>query len=821
MKSGRVIAALALFWLAVLAGSGQAQPVRVFSGEHPGFSRLVIGFRQNVGWSFGKVEGGFEFRSDAGAARFQLDKVFDLIPRDRIRSLRDLGDGRLFLEVSCPCHAEVFELPRGQVVLDIKDGPPPAQARDFNKPLAPPGIVAVSPGIGSDSVPVLARAGVGMDERPGYDRTEIARDTPSATISPQESRRGLPLLPGLVRPLADLPDPAHDVAEALPAPVGAPPAMPSGASSATPVSESEVVQTRGDERVAEVERELLAQISRGAAQGLLEADVTIPKLPESEEQPEIRPESDGTPSPEEQETEKSIPTEAQRHVIIQTAIDEQFSEKAAPARLTEQGFRCPDDEDFAVASWGEDIGDGVDLGPYRSGLFGEFDTPQQDAILRLAKFYIFLTFGAEATNLLEKNETALGDVSRLKILADIMDRQFSSQAAEIAPFAECDGDVALWAVLSQRQLDPAYPVNDAAIVSAYSRLPIHLRRYLGENLIGRLIDAGRIDLAHSLRNALNRGEMGTSPELAHVEARFAMNDGNVGEAAKVLEGLVRDNVKTSPEALKELIELKLSQDISVGEEEISLAASFAFEHRGTELGADLRKLEVRAMGQSGRFAEAYAELTELTRRGELSLEERKELEVDLAAYLATRGTDTQFLRYLVPAVSDIRLRGEARLDVAERFLDLGFLPEAREVLGKSANVPSLQERKLLAKLAIEEGKFDVAIGYLTGLEDPEAVKLRVEALVGKKDYPAAIAALESAGENEKLFELAWRTGQWEEVTLQDSGEIGAIGVMLIEESRPPDIAGTTPSLELTSDLLARANKAREAVSGILERFPSL
>ncbi len=829
----RLALALASLWLAILADSAHAQAVRVYSGEHPGFSRLVVAFRERVDWTIGRVEGGFEFRSDAQTARFLLGTVFDLIPHDRIRSIRDLGDGRLFLEVSCTCHADAFQLPRGEVVLDIKDGPATTEAREYNMPLA--GFPNTMAPATADETPTMSTAESDAPTATAPDLPASTQDIRPPTISALQSRRGLPLLP-VLRPLPDL---QNETARGLPAPVAPPPKTPStpevaepGESSDTkpenesadaqiadPVADPETDQAHNEERVAEAQQALLEQISRGAAQGLLEADMDIPMLPETPPQSDP-PEGDRTTaSPTERNAEKTVP-DARNHVSIQTAIDEQFRTGNMPAGITEQGFRCPDEEAFAVASWGDDIRDGVDLAPYRSGLVGEFDTAQPEAILKLARYYIYLTFGAEATNLLNRYEEALGDVSMLKNLAEIMDRKYSAHSAEMKPYVECDGDVALWALLSQERIDTGQPINEAAVISAFSRLPLHLRRHFGPDLVARLVDSGKVDLAHSLRNALSRAEDGESPDLTRVEARLAIEDGKISEATNSLEELMQDNTTASPEILKEMVELKLSQDMAASDEDIALLASYAFERRGTELGKELRMLEIRALGQSGRFSEAYARLDEYEQNGALPPEAKTMLETELASFLATKGTDAQFLRYLLPAVSSIHLPEDDKLDIAERFLNLGFPSEARKILDRSATVPSPRERRLLAELATRQGKFDVAIGYLAGLDDPEALKLRAEALAAKHDFPAAFTAMENAGEHERMLQLAWRAGQWAELAARDDGEIGMLSAMLVETARPRTADDPQHDLQQDSELLKRAARTRATISELLDRFPS-
>ena len=810
MIHARLTIFLTVLWASLFGAMASAQSIRVSSGEHPDFSRLVVAFRQKVDWSFGKVAGGFELRSNVESARFRLANVFELIPRDRIKSVLDLGGGRLFLEVSCVCYADVFELERGQVVLDIKDGIATADAEPFNQPL--PSGTQGEMQVAEVSEPVPPREA----EQPLVGAAEPGQPPAPERVarSAYEIRHGLPLLPGL----SGLPNPQSEtvevmVAEDIPESAGVDP------ESELPDYPPLPTDSGSSERVREAEQELLVQISRGAAQGLLEAEVTVPILPEPEAPAEDIAESDGNEAPQPAET---LPADPESHVLIQTSIDAQLPLADASATITEQGLQCPAEDAFAVPSWGGDIRSGADLAPYRSGLTGEFDAAQPEAILRLAKYYIYLTFGAEASALLERYAGELGDVTNLQILADIMSAHSSPSAGAMAPLVECGGSTALWAVLAQDRPDPAFPINEAAVLTAFSELPMHLRRYLGPVLANRLIDAGQADLAHALRNALARGETGNSPGLTYVEARLAMDEGAIDQAAGMLETLLQENAEASPEVMRDLLELKLEQDLAITESEIALVSSFAFEQRGTEMGEVLRALEIRALGHSGRFNEAFERLQEFENRGELPEETRRDLKIDLAGYLATKGTDAQFLRYLSPMAPAIRLPGEIRTVVAERFLETGFLPEARAVLSSSATIPGHAERRLLARLAIKEGKFNVALGYLAGLDDSESGALRAQAYAGRNDIPAALAAFEQIGETEKLLELAWRAGQWEEIAARDAGQMGRASALLLETPEPSAPAGGTENvLAVDAQMLARSIQSRKTISDLLVRFPSL
>ncbi len=812
-RAGLTLTAI-LIWFAVSVVPARAQTIRVSSGEHADFSRLVVAFRQPVDWTFGKVEGGFELRSNARDVTFLLSTIFDLIPRDRIKSVTDLGEGRLFLEVSCPCFADAFALPRGQVVLDIKDGAPSGESLLFNKPLPP------LPGEEKNPVQVAQQ----NQPTPGAPSAPINPEPISVpiTLSASEIRRGLPLLPVNYR-LSTAGD-GGDAMPAVPTVKEEPmtPAVPPENRSkevAPPIPGQEIGATS---RVSETEQVLLEQISRGAAQGLLEADISIPVLPAAEDL-KTQDQEEGQQEPVAQPKEVEVaPITPESHVIVQTAIDREILADTIPDPVTEQGLRCPENEMFDIMSWGGEIRSGVDLASYRNRLLGEFDIAQPEAIIKLAKYYIFLTFGAEASALLNQYNDELGDVEYLKILADIMNRGSSPQGYAFAPFIECNSSAAMWAVLAQERLGSTHSINGPAIVSAFSELPVHLRRFLGPDMITRLIDAGELDLAYSLRNALVRGEEEKSPGASFIEAQLAIDEGNVQLAEQNLGELISNDAESSPEAIRDLVELKISQEKTVTESEIALLASYAFEQRGTDLGSVLQALEVKALAYTSRFHEAFSRLSELEKRGEMPPETKDGLLIDLVESLASKGTDAQFLRYILPVISAIQFPDETRIHVGQRLSELGFFREAREILNDTAAIPNQAERKQIAYLAIVEGKYNVALGYLAGLDDPQAEILRGQALAGKQDYSAAMAAYERAGEAGRLLQLAWRKGLWDEIAKRDGGEMGAASKLIIEPFvAPAETDGARSVLSLDAEMLTRSVQTRETISRLLSRFPSL
>lgn len=113
---------LAVLLMAALPAAAQ---VRVTSGEHDGFTRIVLQGAGLAGWTLQRNGAGYDLRLRTPVA-LDLSRAFDLIGRQRVGGLAPLsGQAGLSLSVACACHAIAFDLRSGVVVIDLRDGPPP------------------------------------------------------------------------------------------------------------------------------------------------------------------------------------------------------------------------------------------------------------------------------------------------------------------------------------------------------------------------------------------------------------------------------------------------------------------------------------------------------------------------------------------------------------------------------------------------------------------------------------------------------------------------------------------------------------------------
>lgn len=113
-----------------LAAPMAAAPVTVTSGEHDGFTRLVLDFGTPVDWQVGRTLDGYALQLRGSQGRqpqlYDLSKAFDLIGKGRLAAIwADPETAQLNIGIACACHAIPFEFRPGILVIDLRDGAPP------------------------------------------------------------------------------------------------------------------------------------------------------------------------------------------------------------------------------------------------------------------------------------------------------------------------------------------------------------------------------------------------------------------------------------------------------------------------------------------------------------------------------------------------------------------------------------------------------------------------------------------------------------------------------------------------------------------------
>ena len=114
-----------LIWM-LLSTVVFGQTVEVKSGEHGGFTRLVLELPKAADWQLGRTAEGYALQISGEPLQFDVTGVFANIQRNRLAAIwTDPVSGALRVGVACACHAIAFEFRPEIIVVDLRDGPPP------------------------------------------------------------------------------------------------------------------------------------------------------------------------------------------------------------------------------------------------------------------------------------------------------------------------------------------------------------------------------------------------------------------------------------------------------------------------------------------------------------------------------------------------------------------------------------------------------------------------------------------------------------------------------------------------------------------------
>ncbi len=188
--------ALILLWLC-LAQSAFGQTVVVKSGDHDGFTRLVVELPKVTDWQLGRTAEGYVLRLSGDPIRFDVTGVFKDIDRSRLAAIwMDPETMDLRLGIACACHALPFEFRPGIIVIDLRDGPPP-KGSSFEQDLD-----------GTEAAQLAARPHARPRARPQTDSAAMAPTVPASLpydwLKPQASKPSETLPQTLLPPHAVL-----------------------------------------------------------------------------------------------------------------------------------------------------------------------------------------------------------------------------------------------------------------------------------------------------------------------------------------------------------------------------------------------------------------------------------------------------------------------------------------------------------------------------------------------------------------------------------------------------------------------------------------
>ena len=771
LRAFAILAGLAIGSMA--PGEARAQTIVARSGEHDGFSRLVMRLPNGADWSL--TQSGRSATLNIGAPNVVYDtsRVFNLIPRDRLAAIRQTAPGQpLRMDLGCNCEIRSYMLSNGYLVIDIRDGTdePVFASNGSGAPFLPSAPIAAIEQPGTGYRFNLGQRAV-ADARLALDTAAaIARNTPASparsvpgTSSPAA---GAAASTGTETRPADEPEqprkpallPLERLAEArgLPAPDSVEVNMGEASAGEELPEVNLLLDMEESARAATVnasEQRLLQQIGRAANQGLLDMAIADAQIDTSDRQ--LNPLGrDGRP------------LDPLANIMISSAIDREAGLVSRGSEDNEPEFCLPDGA-TAVYTWGNDSPFAEQLGPLRGALVKEFDDVNPATVMSLAKLYLFFGFGTEAKamlTMLPADRIAPQTKETMAALADLVDGNTLPLNHVFSGQQICEGNSTLWAVLADGTIKKG--ANSDAIQQAFSRLPGHLRVHLGPRVSSIFAEAGDSHVAEAILRAVNRTGVEDVPEMNMAEAAIADLAGDTETVAEKLTEEVTDRTENTPIALIELVALSYKERKALSPDVPDLIGSYEHENKSGEIGAQLRQAQIAALALTGRFHDAFQELKAVTKNDGPAA--RAEALDPLMTLLTERADDVTFLQYaLVFAKQSTATEAAPVADlIARRLLDLGFADQAMSLLKKLALEPENQDRRLmLAEAALAQNKPQQALVELMGLDGTEANRLRAEALWRNGEYGRSGEYMQVAQDPNQAVRGFWHSEDLEAIQM--------------------------------------------------------
>ncbi|EBA13845.1 hypothetical protein [Roseobacter sp. CCS2] len=610
------------FWLILMPVLAHASPLRVQTGEHATFTRVVIGVPRDIDWQLGRTNEGYLLRLPTQDG-FVLDQFFDLIPRERIVDVsQSPSAGELLIRVDCQCHAQAAMYRSNYLVIDIRDGPAPSVS-PFELALSQNASVTPDP----------------APPQPSGATFRIARSSVLPLITPRFRQE----------------EQSVETTQS----VNADPVLDQPITKATTDEEQHKADT--DTALQMIAQALGESLGRGLSDGLLQEDLTTG----SDDGTVVEPDhafvlEDGA----------SLPG-----LNARTGIDPLAVGLSAAQPQTQIGQTCLPDSNFDIASWGDDRAPHIQLRNARSALIKPADQFEDGALRALAQLYIHLGFGHEARQTLDLDGVQSRDRIHLRAIARIIDEEPVAQDL-FAGQVSCPSPVALWALLAQPQSPLDAQVDRTAVINAYRALPVYVQQPIAPRLAEALLSIAAEDEAMQVL-----GGQSTIPrnDVALALANAALSDALGDDAAAIekVTDVARNDRRTNPEAMMRFFEEGAASGVAFSDADFLLADALRFENMDSGVATTLVEAQFGAYLSVDRFEDARDLLQK--RASDLSAEQWASYREQLFRQATQRMPDAAFLELVWQENLD-QDSVETQNTVAAHLLALDFPMQAMTVM---------------------------------------------------------------------------------------------------------------------------------------------
>lgn len=792
----------------LLASQAGAEVIQVQSGDHPGFTRLVLAIPDGRDWQLGRQGDDYVIDTGGPTDSFDLTQAFNLIGRNRLAALlAQAAPGRLHLDLACLCHATAFRWQTDWVVVDIVDGPAASDSQ-FEASIEPD----------SDVVPTIAAGpGAAMQDFSLTQSPDLQAElNPTTMVSIPESAAPVLVLPLVMNGHSSVDLPGTLPVTPLPTPLQP---MPDAAAMA--------------DQISATEQAIIESFARAATQGLLEVSVapdsmSKPDDPPADPTPEGGDHMDNTHplgdpmevSGDNLETKpsalagfalQSIDPD-QPGIVSHTSVDRNAAPLELPDEHSAVGDRCLDDALFDMDGWGDDRDFSTQFGEKLGALTAEFDIYPEGSVEDLVRFYLFFGFGLEALQTLRLDGIDSQERRVMEAMAHVADEEpdpsgiFDSQLG-------CATQAAIWTALSRRTLENTTEAERTAAIEGFRALPTMLRGHLGVALAQYFVDFGDPDSAETILDAARDHITADRAETDVTSAEIMLASQGAEVAIPALRNIAEADIRLTPEALTQLINLTLDEGQPLDPGLITLAESMAYEHRGEPVGAMLIAAQARALTAAGAYAQVFSLLD--SDIAPMATSEIGALRSAAILSLTDRSDDAAFLNFAFDALPATE-NAEVENAVAARVLALGFADRANALLTSPASGPAERDRRYLqADIALALGDFAEVEAYLAGMTDPRATETRARALVAQGEFAAAATIRNALPGVVQTPDEVWRAGEWSALEQSDDALLRAASGAVLAPSAAADPASP---LAASRALLEQAAATRDLAGQLLDRF---
>lgn len=429
----------------------QAQTIRVQSGDHAEFTRLVLPIGPDRDWDLTQtLDGEWNLTLTPAVDGFDTSGVFDLIQRERLANLSSAQS--LSLDLACDCDVNGFRYDTRFLVIDIRDPDPDSTLEDVEVS----DTEAAERAAAADTLPDLANLLRSPDDLPRVEPQIIPPQVPTS----EEVRD------------PDAPNPR--LAEA--AQIMAEQLARAAAAGLLDVAENEF------QALPDLTENIESRQSPTTEQDIVVAPDVATEAPPAQDMPVAELDSEALPI----RAETAFDTVLQRDIPISDPPAEESCENTP----------------FNIAEWGDGQGLYHNLGALRLELYDERDMLRPDGVIELAQHYLYYGFGAEAAYWLDNLSTV---PDALREVAALVDGADTAQFLSVDSPVDCSEGELLWRYMAGAVDVPLTDDDTSAIQRAYGNLPTELRDHMGPRLAIRLAEDGYTSTARNIRDILERG----------------------------------------------------------------------------------------------------------------------------------------------------------------------------------------------------------------------------------------------------------------------------------------------------------------------------